>query len=49
MGHPVFMTWLMTVVYYKVNYLPVGVRIWYWENCGGRVFGDKANFLRGLT
>ena len=34
----------MTLVYYKVNYLPVGVRIWFWVNCGGRVFGDTANF-----
>ena len=27
-----------------VNYLPVGIRIWFWVNCGGRVFGDTANF-----
>ena len=30
--------------YYKVNYLLVGVRIWFWVNCGSRVFGDIANF-----
>ena len=34
----------MTVVYYKVNYLPVGVRIWFWPNCWIRVFGDMAKF-----
>ena len=39
-----FLTWPLTVVYYKVNYLPAGVRIWFWPNCGIRVFGDMANF-----
>ena len=39
-----FLTWPLTVVYYKVNYLPVGVRIWFWPNCRIRVFGDMANF-----
>ena len=40
-----FLTWPLTVVYYKVNYLPVGVRIWFWPNCRIRVLGDTANFL----
>ena len=31
----------MTVVYYKINYLPVGVRIWFQVNFGGRVFRVK--------
>ena len=39
-----YMTWSMTVVYYKVIYLPVGIRIWFWPNCQIRVFGDMANF-----
>ena len=39
-----FLTWPLTVVYYKVNYLPVGVRIWFWPNCRIRVFGDMANY-----
>ena len=39
-----FLTLPLTVVYYKVNYLPVGVRIWFWPNCRIRVFGDMANF-----
>ena len=39
------MTWSMTVVYYKVNYLPVGVTIWFWPNCRIRVFGDTANSI----
>ena len=39
-----YMTWSMTVVCYKVNYLPVGIRIWFWPNCRIRVFGDMANF-----
>ena len=34
----------MTVVCYKVNYLPVGIRIWFWPNCRIRVFGDMDNF-----
>ena len=34
----------MTVVCYNVNYLPAGVRIWFWPNCRTRVFGDMANF-----
>ena len=38
------MTWSMTVVYYKVNYLPVGVTIWFWPNCRIQVFGDTAKF-----
>ena len=28
-----FLTLPLTVVYYKMNYLPVGVRIWFWPNC----------------
>ena len=40
-----YVTWSMTVVYYKVNYLPVWVRIWFWPNCRIRVLGDTANFL----
>ena len=39
-----FLTLPLTVVCYKVNYLPAGVRIWFWPNCGIRVFGDMANF-----
>ena len=39
-----YVTWSMTVVYYKVNYLPVAIRIWFWPNCRIRVFGDMANF-----
>ena len=39
-----YMTWHMTVVCYKVNYLPVGIRIWFWPNCRIRVFGDMAKF-----
>ena len=39
-----YMTWPLTVVYYKVNYLPVGIRIWFQVNCGSRVFGDVADF-----
>ena len=31
------------VACYKVNYLPVGVRIRFRVNCGSRVFGVKAN------
>ena len=31
----------MTVVYYKINYLPVRVRIWFQVNFGGRVFRVK--------
>ena len=34
----------MRAVCYKVIYLPEGVRIWFRANCGGRVFGDMANF-----
>ena len=36
----------MMVVLKKVNYLTVGVRIWFRVNCRGRVrvFGDTANF-----
>ena len=33
----------MMVAYYKVNYLPVGVRIRFRVNCGSRVFGVRAN------
>ena len=32
----------MMAVYYKVDYLPVGVKIWFQVNCGGRVFGVRA-------
>ena len=39
-----FLTLPLTVVWYKVNYLPAGVRIWFWPNCGILVFGDMANF-----
>ena len=39
-----FLTLPLTVVYYKVNYLPVGVRIWFWPNCRIQVFGDMVNF-----
>ena len=39
-----FQTWQMTVVYYKVHYLPGGVRIWFRPNCRVGVFGDMANF-----
>ena len=28
----------MMVAYYKVNHVPVGVRIWFWENCGYTFF-----------
>ena len=28
----------MTVAYYKVDYLRVEVRIWFWVNRGGQVF-----------
>ena len=38
-----FQTWQMTVVYYKVDYLPGGVRIWFRTNCRVGVFGDMAN------
>ena len=38
-----FQTWQMTVVYYEVNYLPEGVRIWFHPNCRVGVFGDMAN------
>ena len=38
-----FQTWQMTVVYYKVDYLPGGVRIWFRPNCRVGVFGDMAN------
>merc|ERR1712218_204686 len=41
-----YMTWSMTVVYYKVNYLPVGVRIWFWPNCRVRVFGDRVKMAK---
>ena len=33
----------MTVVYYKVDYLPVGVRICFWVNCGGLVLELEEN------
>ena len=33
-----YMTWPLTVVYYKVNFLPVGVRIWFQVSCGSQVF-----------
>ena len=33
----------MMVACYKVNYLPVGVRIRFRVNCGSRVFGVRAN------
>ena len=32
------------VVCYKVDYLPVGVGIWFQVNCGVRVFGVTAIF-----
>ena len=31
------------VVVVVVNYLPVGVRIWFRVNCGGRVFGVRVS------
>ena len=34
----------MMAVCYKVDYLPVGVRILFWVNCGGRVIGVRAKF-----
>ena len=42
------MTWPMIVVYYKVNYLPVGVRIWFHPNCRVGVFRDMVNFLNEI-
>ena len=38
-----FWTLQMTVVCFKVNYLPGGVRIWFHPNCRVGVFGDMAN------
>ena len=38
-----FQTWQMTVIYYKVHYLPGGVRIRFHPNCRVGVFGDMAN------
>ena len=36
-----YMTWSMTVVWYKVNYLPVGIRIWFHPNCWVLGFLEK--------
>ena len=36
----------MTVVYYKVHYLPGGVRIWFRSNCRVGVFVNMANLRR---
>ena len=35
--------WLMMVAYYKVNYLPVGVRIWFRVIFGFPFFGARSN------
>ena len=43
-SYPLNFLLYLTMVCYKVNYLPVGIRIWFWPNCLIRVFGDMANF-----
>ena len=43
-SYPLNFLLYLTMVCYNVNYLPVGIRIWFWPNCLIRVFGDMANF-----